>query len=174
MAEVNLRKMIEKASRRHIAFYQENAPGKVFPLANVRDLLAVRVWVIWIGRLGICERQDTPLRLERIVRELMRAGVDKEHIRYRNGAFHILLKKKDYLLYKTYDQTVFVEIPSLCIWNPVRVEEKLFANFLLAFDAAYPEISSHAVAIAEAIRRNAVEYKKEKMIERIRRITSIR
>ncbi len=174
MAEVNLEKMIKKASRQHIAFYQKDSPGKVLPLANVRNLLALRVWVIWIGRLGICERQDTPLRLERIVRELMRAGVDKEHIRYRNGAFHIQLKQRDYLLYKTYDQTVYVEIPSLFAWNPVRVEEKLFASFLLAFDAAYSEISSHAEAVAEAIRRNAVEYKKEKMIERIRRITSIR
>ena len=161
--------MIEKASGKLIYSCQERTPGKEYPLAEVRGQLLNHVWHKWTGRLGISVQDDTPLRLERVVRALMWEGVDKRRIRYRNDRFRILLENGEYVLFKTMDQTVHAWLPGIKgAGVDVRVSGAAFARFLLAFDATVPEILRHAEAVTEAIRWKAVEYQKDCMIARIK------
>ena len=169
MAKIEVNKMIEKASGKLISKCQETTPGKEYPLVVVQKQLMNRVWHSWAGKLGISRQDDTPLRLERIVRALMWEGVDKKQIRYRNGEFRIWLDHGVYVLFKDASQTVHAWLTNINRAGvDVRVSGAAFASFLLAYDAAVPEILRHAEVVAEALRWKAVEYEKECMIARIR------
>lgn len=161
--------MIEKASGKLICFCQERTPGQEYPLVVVQKQLLNRVWHSWAGKLGLSGQDGTPLRLERVVRALMWEGVDMRQIRYRNGEFRIGLEHGEYILFKDADQTVHAWLTDINRAGvDVRVSGADFARFLLAYDAAVPEIRRHAEMVAEAIRRKAVEYEKDCMIVRIR------
>lgn len=169
MAKVDVSNMIEKASGKLISYCQERTPGQEYPLLVVQKQLLNRIWHSWAGKLGVSGQDGTPLRLERVVRALMWEGVDKRQIRYRNGEFRIRLEHGEYLLFKDADQTVHAWLTDINRAGvDVRVSGAAFASFLLAYDAAVPEIRRHAEMVAEAIRRKAVEYEKDCMIIRIR------
>lgn len=169
MAKVDVNKTIEKASGKLISYCQERTPGQEYPLVVVQKQLLNRVWHSWAGKLGVSGQDGTPLRLERVVRALMWEGVDKRQIRYRNGEFRIGLEHGEYVLFKDADQTVHAWLTDIKRAGvDVHVSGTAFASFLLAYDAAVPEILRHAEVAAEAIRRQAVEYEKDCVIVRIR------
>ena len=161
--------MVGKASGKLISYCQERARGKEFSLAEVRAQLLNRVWHSWVGKLGISGQDAVPLRLERVVRALIREGVDKQRIRYRNDRFRIRLENGEYVLFKTQDQAVHAWLPGIrCAGVDVRVSGAAFARFLLDFDAAVPGILRPAEAVVAAISRNAIEYRKDCLIASIR------
>lgn len=171
MGKINLRKLIEKTSMQLVGYCQKTYPGEEFSLEKVSELLTLRVWGNWIERLRARKYGAPSLQLERIVQALIQAGVDKQQIQYHDGSVHVQLKQGLYLLYKEPDSLgIYSSVTNNHVWEYVRTEEELFAIFLLEFDAARSEISSHAEAVKEAIRFNAVEYQKNVMITRIQEV----
>ena len=169
MARIDIDRMIARASRQLVGQCQQRYPGKEQPLAAVREQLLCWVWLKWAGRLGKNRPERKPLRLERTVRSLMREGLRKEDIQYRDGVFRIRLAQGEYILYKVSDQTVYAWPTGIRGARfPVQVDEDAFARFLLAFDAARPEILRHVEAIAGAIHKSVIEYEKDRLIARIR------
>ena len=166
---MNIDKIIEKAAGQLAAYYQRRYPGKEQPIAAVQEQLLCRVWLKWAGRLGKSKPENTPLRMERTIRSLMREGLEKAGIRYKDGVFRVRLAQGEYILYKVSDQRVYAWPAGIRGARfPIQVDEEAFARFLLAFDAARPEILRRACSVAYVVRKSTIEYRKECLIAQIR------
>lgn len=130
---------------------------------RARKILLGKVWGKSLARLNKRYPSSEPMAAEKALAALMRNGISRNRIRLRDNSFRLNLDNCQYRLYKHASAEGF----SACPWPSehqctVRLSGKDFAGFVLAFDAAVPEIVARVPGVLRAVEeRELAERKKE-------------
>lgn len=133
---------------------------------SISELLINKVWESIIDRLNSLGEASEPLTVERALSILMKKDAIKDKVIFKKDSFRIRMENWKYRAYKHgVTGTVYA-----CPWPEgkkmvINMPGARFAEFLLAFDAAIPEILTQVDGIIEVLKARELEEKKA-LIER--------
>ena len=129
----------------------------------VRSMLIFGVWKKSLDLLNGDEKKSEPLAVEKALAILMKKGVEKDRIQFRENSFRVQLNNSRYRIYKLDEKGVHA-----CPWPMEEgyrtyVPSAHLASFLMRFDEEIPSIVSHVTTVMETIRARELEETKRMM-----------
>lgn len=118
------------------------------------------VWKSCIDRIGNSSNGETmSLAAERLIIGLIRKGVSMDQIRIRHTHFTFSLNNKDYMILKR-AKGIVIKLIKCAEFKGIVVnaDASLLADFILAFDAAIPEMERVAERLLIHYRKEELEY----------------
>ncbi len=130
----------------------------------VREMLLGGVWRKCVELLNLRYHASEPMAIEKALSELMKNGLIKDKIIFRKDSFRLNLQNGQYRAYKMGPEGTVCACPWPSEWRyEIQFPGKVFAEFVLLFDAEIPEIVSHIPEVIEAVRKREMEGKKEQI-----------
>ena len=144
-------------SRKGIFIYNH---CKENPKEILEELTINAVWENCINKIGSFRKNEqSSLAAERLIVGLIHRGISKEKIRIRHTHFTVSIHNKDYLILKRTEGVVIMPI-NCALFKSITISANanLLADFMLAFDAAIPEMRRVAQRLYTHYRKEELKY----------------